>query len=192
MKPLSECVLRSFAVASALLVGAPHGYAAQSILALGFNLHSGSDMDSIAGSNSFSGMVGAESSSGAFRVGVGLEGHYGTAILNYNDDLSSTERLGAELRFGARIHFFESALLQPMLAASGILALDLFRASDPPTGISSSEAATGLGYEVEAGIGIPWGASQLRLLGAYGILSTKLGSRTIVLDRISMRLALSY
>ena len=168
-------------------------HAALSTISLGYSMHSGAETDSIAGASSYHIVLGAESTPGALRISSGIEGHYGAGLVSWGAEVFDATRMGGELKLGLSLHLFSDATMRPILGVNGLAALDLVRSSVPPEGLSTSQTATGFGYEIECGMGITASAnSELRLLGVYKKLKMKLVERDIVVDAFALRLGLAY
>jgi hypothetical protein len=170
----------------------PRAEAAVSSLAVGYGMHTGPKQDSVAGASSFSGLLSTESEGRALRLSVGFEGHYGTAIMNYGGSEYSVERLGGQVRIGTLLRVFSDAALRPLIGVNGLVSIDIVRGPSMPAGLSESSFASGFGWEIEGGVALPWGASEIRFIGAYEKLSAKLGSRSIALDRVNGRMAFAF
>lgn len=167
--------------------------ASTSVIAPSFSLQGGPDTDSMSGASTFGLLVGTESSPGALRFSLGVEGHYSSGVVEYGSTAYAADRIGAQLRCGMAIHAFSTAKIRLIFGVHGIVGVEMFRSPSAPSGVSNSALASGLGYELEAGFAFPTGGdSDLRLLGGYEKFKTKLATRDINLDRITARLALGF
>jgi hypothetical protein len=166
---------------------------AVSIIGFGGNYHVGPDNNSLAGLFSFSGTLASETSRGPIRMGIVFGANYASGLMTYQDDLYDITRIGAEMKIGPSIHFFRSGIFLPIVALYGVAAGDLIQSDDPPPGASVSQVALGYGYEIEAGMSLPFRReSRLRIMGAYRRQYDRYAKQNIAFDLISARVAISF
>ena len=190
---LRKIFLAVLSLACAVNGSAADAASSTGVLALAYNSHVGPADNSIAGATSFTGLLSSESSEGFARASLGFGATYASTVLTTGGTAYTVDRIGGEVRLGFLVHPFAEGAMVPVLAAYGILGADLLRSDAPPPGTSISEVALGFGYELEAGMSMKLSSkSRWRFLGAYRRHSAGYAQRTITLDCVSFRTAISF
>lgn len=190
---LSSWIKKFFLIVSVVACANLQAQEAVSVMGFGGNYHVGPDNNSLAGIISFSGTLASETNRGAIRMGIVFGANYASGLMTYQDELYSITRIGAEVKIGPSIHFFRSGIFLPIIALYGVAAGDLIQSDDPPEGASVSQVALGYGYEIEAGMSLPFHReSRLRIMGAYRRQYDRYAGENIAFDIISGRVAISF
>gem|GEM_PF-1760326 len=185
---------RSFGILFAIIIGFQEpAHSATSVIGFGYNFQAGAEDNSLAGMTSFTGSLASETSKGNLRGALIFGATYGSGIITYQGELVDIVRMGAEVKVGPSLHMFTRGVLLPVISIYGVIAADLMQSDNPPTGASISHVALATGYELEAGMSLPFRkSSRLRILGAYRKQTAKYGAEKISFDYVAGRLAVSF